>query len=216
MLSRRLNIPKNNLEKPIRSAVKNPQLIQERRNQIFKAAVALYKKKGYHLTGLRELSKKSHISLGNLYNYITTKQDILSIIHQKTASKVIETIDAKTSKVKDPVAMLSEMIDIELLAIDKHEDLIMLLYQEGHAMSKKSIHSMLSEEEKQIERFQHVLLDGMAKGVFRPCNPVILSNVIKMMVDTWVLKRWSLRGKVNIKEMKKSIIDLVLYGIVKE
>jgi AcrR family transcriptional regulator len=208
-------MPKDEGKKEIKSAVKNPKLIEQRRNQIFNAAVVLFKKKGYHVTGLRELSKKAGMSLGNLYNYINTKEDVLSIFNQKAALKVLKAIDEKVSTVSDPLEKLNEMIEIELLAINKYEDLIMLLYQEGHAMNKKAIHSLLSGEEKQLQRFQRVLKDGMAKGVFRPCNPIIMSNLIKIMVDSWVLKRWSLREKVSLKEMKKEIIDLVQFGIVK-
>jgi len=208
-------MPKDEGKKEIKSAVKNPKLIEQRRNQIFKAAVVLFKKKGYHVTGLRELSKKAGMSLGNLYNYINTKEDVLSIFNQKAALKVLEAIDEKVSTVSDPLEKLNEMIEIELSAINKYEDLIMLLYQEGHVMNKKAIYSLLAGEEKQLQRFQRVLKDGMAKGVFRPCNPIIMSNLIKMMVDAWVLKRWYLREKVTLKEMKKEIIDLVQLGIVK-
>lgn len=207
---------KNILGKEIRSVVKNPKLIQQRRNQIFEAAAELYKKKGYHVTGLRELSSKAGISLGNLYNYITTKEDVLSIVHQKAAEKISKSIDEKTSNVSDPVEKLCEMIDIELHTMNKYQDLIMLIYQEGHALSKQSAHSLLAEEERHLQKFQVVLENGIKKGVFRQCNTLAVAHVIKMMIDSWVLKRWSLRGRVSLKEMKKSILDLVQYGIMKE
>ncbi len=203
-------------EKKIRSVVKNPQLIQKRQEQIFNAAVTLFQKKGYHVTGLRELSRESGMSLGNLYNYINTKEDVLSIVHQKTAEKVLQAIDEKTSNVTDPVEKLTEMIEIELSTMNKYADLILLLYQEGHALNKKSIRYLLSQEQKHIQRFQKVLEDGMAKGVFRPCNSIVMSNLIKMMIDSWVLKRWSFRGKASLKEMRKSIIGLVQDGIMNE
>jgi AcrR family transcriptional regulator len=204
---------KPRFEKKIPSVIKNPKLIKERRNQIFEAASKLFKKKGYHVTGLRELSKEAGISLGNLYNYINTKEDVLYIIHQKAAEMVLEAINQETSDVSDPVEKLKELIKIELLTMDKYQDLILLIYQESHALSRKSLHSMLAREETHIQKFQKVLEDGMAKGVFKPGNSMLLANLIKMMIDCWVLKRWVLRGKVSFKEMEKGIIELVEMGI---
>jgi AcrR family transcriptional regulator len=207
-------MPKARFEKIIPSVIKNPKLIKERRNQIFEAASKLFKKKGYHATGLRELSKEAGISPGNLYNYINTKEDILYIIHQKAAEMVLEAIDQETSDINDPVEKLKEMIKIELLTMDKYQDLILLIYQESHALSKKSLRFLLRGEEMHIRRFQKVLEDGIKKGVFKRSNSIMLANLIKMMIDCWVLKRWTLRGKVSLEEVKKEIFELVQCGIM--
>jgi AcrR family transcriptional regulator len=205
---------KTSFQKKIPSIIKNPDLIKERRNQIFEGASRLFTKKGYHVTGLRELSKETGISLGNLYNYINTKEDILYIIHQKAAEMILEAIDQETSDVKDPVEKLKEMIEIELLTMDKYQDLILLIYQESHALSKKSLRSLLRGEEMHIRRFQKVLEEGMKKGVFKRSNSILLANLLKMMIDSWVLKRWALRGKVSLEEVKKEIFELVQCGIM--
>ena len=204
---------KASFQKKIPSVIKNPRLIKERRNQIFEAASRLFSKKGYHVTGLRELSKEAGISLGNLYNYINTKEDILYIIHQKAAEMILEAVNQETSEVSDPVEKLKEMIEIELLTMDRYQDLILLIYQESHALSKKSLRSLLRGEEMHIRRFQKVLEEGMKKGVFKRSNSIMLANLIKMMIDCWVLKRWALRGKVSLEEMKKEIFELVQCGI---
>ena len=207
---------KTSFQKKIPSIIKNPDLIKERRNQIFEGASRLFTKKGYHVTGLRELSKETGISLGNLYNYINTKEDILYIIHQKAAEMILEAIDQETSDVNDPVEKLKEMIEIELLTMDKYQDLILLIYQESHALSKKSLRSLLRGEEMHIRRFQKVLEEGMKKGVFKRRNSILLANLLKMMIDSWVLKRWALRGKVSLEEVKKEIFELVENGIKRE
>jgi AcrR family transcriptional regulator len=205
---------KTSFQKKIPSIIKNPDLIKERRNQIFEGASRLFTKKGYHVTGLRELSKETGISLGNLYNYINTKEDILYIIHQKAAEMILEAIDQETSDVNDPVEKLKEMIEIELLTMDKYQDLILLIYQESHALSKKSLRSLLRGEEMHIRRFRKVLEEGMKKGVFKRSNSILLANLLKMMIDSWVLKRWALRGKVSLEEVKKEIFELVQCGIM--
>jgi hypothetical protein len=44
-------------------------------------------------------------------------------------------------------------------------------------------------------------------------NATMLANTIKMMIDAWVVRRWALRDKVGLKEMKRGIVEMVLQGI---
>jgi AcrR family transcriptional regulator len=203
--------------KKISTKIKNSKLVEERREQIFQAASKLIQKKGYHMTTLRDISRETGISLGNLYDYIATKEDILYIVHEKAAEMVTGILSQEMGDigdVRDPVQRLKRMIERELEMTDRYQDLIMTIYQESHSLSKPSIRTMLRSEEVHIERFKEVIEEGIKLGVFKEANPVMLANTIKMMIDCWVLKRWNLRGKVSLEEMKQGILQMVQTGIV--
>jgi AcrR family transcriptional regulator len=198
----------------ILTKIKNSKLVEERHEQIFQAASKLIQKKGYHMTTLRDISRETGISLGNLYGYITTKEDILYMIHEKAAQMVLEVVSQKRRDARNPVEKLIEMIEGELEAMDRYQDLVMTIYQESHSLSKPSLRTMLRSEEVHIRMFKEVIEKGIKLGVFREGNPLLLANMIKMMIDCWVLKRWDLRGKVSLKEMKRGILQMVQTGIV--
>jgi len=169
------------------------------------------------MTTLRDISRETGISLGNLYGYITTKEDILYMIHEKAAEMVTRILGQEIGHirdVRDPVQKLKQMIEKELEIIDRYQDLIMTIYQESHSLSKPSLRTMLRSEEIHIKRFKEVIEKGIKLRVFREGNPLILANMIKMMIDCWVLKRWNFRGKVNLEEMKQGILNMVQTGIV--
>ena len=126
--------------------IKDSKLIEKRHEQIFQAATKLFGKKGYYECGLRDLSKETGISLGNLYNYIRSKEDILYIVHQKGAELSLENLDQITLGISDPVEKLKRMIEIELDTVNKYQDVIMLIYQESHALNKKYLKLMLDKE----------------------------------------------------------------------
>ena len=138
------------MEKTISIAVRDPELVQKRHNQIFNAALKLFSGKGYHSTTLRELSKESGIGLGSLYNYIGKKKDILSILYGKLVEIVSDELERIPDQAADPAKKLEMMIKAELEIVYKYNDLIMLIYQESHAMDKPSIKSLLSSEENVI------------------------------------------------------------------
>lgn len=205
---------KRGFKRKILTKIKNSQLVEERHEQIFQAAFKFIQKKGYHRTTIRDLSKETGISLGNFYDYINTKEDILYIVHEKARKIVDKAIGENMSNVGDPVQQLKGMIEKELKTIDKYQDLIMSIYQESHALSKSSLKCMLSSEEVHMERYKKVLEEGIKSGVFKPNNTTMLANIIKMMIDCWVIRRWALRGKVGLEEMEDGLVGMVLGGIM--
>lgn len=203
-------------KKKIPTRIKNPERVEMRREQILQAAAKLIQKKGYHKTTVRDISKETGMSLGNLYDYITTKEDLLYMVHEKAAQIVDSSIDKLIGDCKDPVEKLKVMIENELQTIDKYQDLIMSIYQESHSLSKPSLKTMLSSEKAHTEKFEKVLKEGIAQGLFRAVNTTLLANVIKIMIDCWVLRRWILRSRVSLDEMKQGIIEMVQKGIMNQ
>lgn len=200
-------------KKKISSSIKNQDLIDERRNQIFESAAMLFAKKGYHETSLRDISKESKIGLGSIYDYIHTKEDILSIVHQKTAEIVLTEILEKTRGIPNPVERLRVMIEVELSTMDKYQSLVLMLYQESHILGKASLKAMLMNEETHMQMYKKVIQDGIASGAFRDVNVDIIAHIIKMAVDCWVLKRWAFPN-MSIKEMKEEIIKIIEKGLL--
>jgi AcrR family transcriptional regulator len=195
--------------------IKNESLVKKKRQQIFEAVVKLISKKGYHRTTLREISKESGIALGNLYDYISTKEDILYIIQEKATQAVMQAISKDKGGEFNPVEKLKRLINSELDAMNKYQDLIMIIYQESHAMFKGTLHSLLRSERNHVEQYEKVIREGIRKGFFKPLNVRMVANMIKMLIDAWVIKRWDLRKKVSIEKMRQGILNIVFEGIMR-
>ena len=60
--------------------MKDESLIEKRRQQIIRGAVTLFKEKGFHRTTTREIAKAAGFSIGTLYEYIRTKEDVLYFV----------------------------------------------------------------------------------------------------------------------------------------
>jgi AcrR family transcriptional regulator len=199
----------------IPTSIKNESLVKKRRQQIYDAAMKLFPQKGYSATTLREISKESGIALGNIYDYIRTKQDILYIIQEK-ATEMIENFILIQDDSFKPKERLIKLINCEIDMVYKYQNEILLIYQESHAWSKDLLHNSLANERRRIEHYEKVVAQGIKEGIFKSFNPRIIANMIVMVVNTWVLRRWDLRNKVNIEELRRCILDVVLNGIISE
>jgi hypothetical protein len=114
----------------------------------------------------------------------------------------------------NPVEKLERLIHSELDAMNTYQDLIMIIYQESHEMHKRILYSLLRSERNHIKQYEEVIKEGIKKGFFKPTNVRMLANMIKILIDSWVIKRWDLRRKVSIEEMRQGILDIVFKGIL--
>lgn len=199
----------------IPTTVKNLELVERRREQIVLAAIKLFAQKGFHRTTLRDLAEEAKLSQGNIYDYVGSKEDIFFLIHQFAAGSAMEAIKQAVEEATEPLEKLRRMIRAEFNTMDRLADAIMLIYQEGHILNKPLLRSLLKKERAHLQMFESVVEECIESGALRPCNARVIANLIKSMVDAWVLKRWDLRGHASAREVEKSILDALFRGFLR-
>lgn len=200
----------------IPTTVKNKELVEKRRNQIVLAAIKLFSQKGYHKATLRELAEEAGLSYGNVYDYVGSKEDIFSLIHDYAANLTVQALQDSIANVTDPVEKLRRIVRAEFKLMDQFADAILLIYQESHILSKPFLYKLLQKERQHVELLEKAIEESIDKGQLRKCNIRLTANFIKSMIDAWVIKRWDLRGFVNRLEAEQSIMDLVFNGLLAE
>jgi len=75
-LTRKRPIPCPSKDLTIASA-KNARRVENKQRQIVDGSCRLFFKKGYHPTTIREIANASGMSMGQLYHYISSKDDVL-------------------------------------------------------------------------------------------------------------------------------------------
>jgi AcrR family transcriptional regulator len=198
------------------TTVKNEQLVEKRRKQLVLAAIKLFSRKGFHKATLRDLADEAGISHGNIYDYVGSKEDIFFLLHEFMVDLVDAGLSQSIENVKDPVEKLRRMVRSEFNIMFEWADAILIIYQESHILrrTKELLYKFLERERDHIQRFQDVLQECVSTGACRYVDNRIVANLIKIMADSWVLKRWDLREHVTQLEMEKGILDLVFNGLV--
>lgn len=204
------------MKKNIPTTVKNKKLVEKRREQIIIAAIKLFSQKGFHKTTLRELSEEAGLSYGNIYDYVGSKEDIFSLIHDYAANLTMKAVRESIENVIDPVEKLRRIVHAEFNLMNQLPDAIMLIYQESHILSKPFLHRLLKKEREHLELFEQVIKECIDSGQLRPCNVRIAANFIKAMIDAWIIKRWDLRGFGNSLEAERFILQFIFSGLLPE
>lgn len=75
----------------------DPVLAQRRRRQILDAAMACFRRRGFHQTSMQEICAEADLSAGALYRYFPSKADIIAAIAEEDHSDLAPLFDAIAS-----------------------------------------------------------------------------------------------------------------------
>ncbi|MEX0999018.1 MAG: TetR/AcrR family transcriptional regulator [Thermodesulfobacteriota bacterium] len=202
-------------KKEIESSVKDKELIEIRRKEIVNAAVDLFVRKGFHRTTIREIAQKFGMSVGTLYEYIRTKEDILILVCDYINSTVRMRVKPSVEITKDSAQSLKNAIEIYYRIIDELQDYIIFLYQETKSLSHENRKYIFKSEEDMTRIFKNILTHGVEQGSFKIDEKNILLTAHNIMVlgQMWAFRRWALQKNYTldryIETQSKSILDQI-------
>jgi TetR/AcrR family transcriptional regulator, cholesterol catabolism regulator len=195
----------------IETQIKNGELVRQRHLQIAAGATKLFIKQGYFKTSIREISKATGLTIGNLYDYITKKEDILYLVFDVFHSVRIRKLeDEGIFKIEDPVEQLKQALRVILENVNIHKDMVLLMYTEGKLLPKEFLIKILENESGMVRTFEEILKKGVEKGVFKIKDPFLLANVIVYLLSVEPLRGWNFRKRYSVHEINDFIIDLIL------
>ncbi len=196
----------------IPSSIKNHELLESRRNEIADAAYQLFSKKGFKDTSVEEVANFLGIDKRTLYNYIEKKEDLLYLVFCHYLPIVTQAVTEKISQVDDPKEKLKIAIITDLECTSKLQNFVMLVSRELRYLDKDSIRSTLELIKNNFQVFEDIVREGVHRGVFKPCNPSIVTYLIKAQIHTLVTFRWGLK-KFCLEEIADQIIETLFFGI---
>jgi AcrR family transcriptional regulator len=178
----------------VSTQIKNKDLVERRRKQLIAAATKIFIEKGYHQTSIRDLAKATSFSMGNLYDYIRTKEDILYLVHQDMIHHVYRTLfDIQEDEFEIRSGELTAIIRNALEKTFNFQEEITLLYRESGSLSKEMLRSILDQETRYIAMLKRLLDEANKKGLARIEDTYFFANLVVYLLSFLSLRRWSLK-----------------------
>ncbi|GGP15268.1 TetR/AcrR family transcriptional regulator [Oceanobacillus neutriphilus] len=186
-------------EDQIRSSVKDQELVMRRRKQIIEGAMRLFKEKGFHRTTTREIAKESGFSIGTLYEYIRTKEDVLFLVCEFVHDQVRDQLSATVSVENPTEESLRQAIRQYLYFMDTIQPEILMLYQETKSLNKEKRKFVLEQERKVVGMMEELLTVSL-KEKLSPKEIYFLANNIVVSGHMWCFRRWMIQKEFTIDE----------------
>lgn len=196
------------------SNVKDQELIKKRRDQMIKGAITLFKEKGFHRTTTREIAKASGFSIGTLYEYIRTKEDVLYLTCDAIYDQVHERIETAFELEKPSRESLVKVIESYFYLMDDLQEEILILYQEAKSLKQESRSYILQKERYMVDVLEKVILNCIPEQVTKQ-EAIILANNIFVQGHMWGFRRWILQKQFSLEEYIHLQINAMLRAVEK-
>jgi len=197
----------------IPTQVKNRSLVELRRRQIIDAAVTLFIEKGFHKTTTRQIARASGLSIGSLYEYIESKEDVLYLVCDAIHAEIEHGVNEALQRTGKGRNSLAEVIREYFLVCNRMSDHILLIYQETQSLPPQWRNKVLENEVRITGIFMQVLAKLIAKGELPALQEKFIELVahnITVLGHMWTFRRWYLSRHYRIEDYIQMQSDFIL------
>jgi len=184
----------------------------ERKKEIVTMASSLFRKKGYTAVSMRVLANEVGIKAASLYNHISSKQEILSIIVLGLAERFTQRMEVIKTKEVSAIEKIKQVILLHIeITLDDSTGLESLqnnwMYLEGESLNR--YRKLRNEYE---ESLRNIIKDGIAAGHIKNVNTEIL--IFSLLSTLRSLYVWYPRQKdIAPERLKEEIISVLMQGM---
>jgi AcrR family transcriptional regulator len=184
---------------------------------IVNTTLKLSYKKGFDAMSLRDLSGESGLSMGALYSYFGSKEDLLSMIQNHGQLAVERILRDHIDRGSGPREKLRSAISTHLYLSEMMKSWFYFFFMETKNLNKK-YRKISVESELMTERvITDILEEGVRGKIFTVDNIQLTGSIIKAMMQDWYLKQWKYtQRKISVEDYAEYVISMVESHILKK
>ncbi|HLQ72693.1 MAG TPA: TetR/AcrR family transcriptional regulator [Bacillota bacterium] len=186
-------------KKKVISTVKDTDLIKKRREQMIRASIELFKQKGFHQTTTREIAKQSGFSIGTLYEYIRTKEDILFLVCDSVYELVHSRLAVALNREEPPVEKLMNVVELYFHIMDEMQEEVLILYQEVKSLKNESKNYIIQKELDMVSMLTKLIKCTNPQKVSDGDVEIIANNVF-VQGQMWGFRRWAIQRNFTLEQ----------------
>jgi AcrR family transcriptional regulator len=163
-----------------------------RRREIEDAASSLFREHGYSGTSVRDIARALDIQGASLYAHVTSKQDVLWSIVERTATRFEAAADAALAGADEPVpgpgsrlaALVRAHVDVVTADIERAS----VFVHEWRSLSGERRAEIGRRRDAYERRFRELVSEGIVEGTFAPVDPAVATAFILTALNgivTW-------------------------------
>ena len=201
-MPRKKNTSPTVTETDVPTQIKNPDLVRQKRRHIIDSTVKLFIDHGYHKTTTRMIAKAANFSIGSLYEYVSSKEDLLYLVCQSIHEEVRAAVEKAMESPGEGLEKLSAAIRQYFYVCDKMTDHILLMYQVTQFLPDKWKDRILTSELDITRIFITTLTSLSENGAIPRMDQKTLDLVgdnISVLGQMWAFRRWHVQKNFDLE-----------------
>jgi AcrR family transcriptional regulator len=198
----------------IKARVEDPALVERRRRQVVAASIALFGKRGYYATTIRDIAMRAGVSVGLIYQYFGDKEDVLFLAVVEVLDTYRDRIPVATAGIDDPLERFRAAVRAYCRVIDENVDATVLAYRETKSLRKARRNVIKQKEADTNALLARCVQDCIAAGLFERVDVEMLVYQIVMFAHAWALKAWHFGERMSVDQYIERGLDVMLHQVL--
>lgn len=163
--------------------------------KIVSATLRISNGSSFHSMSLRDLSREAGISMGALYSYIESKEQLLAMILGHVLF-LVDTVLTPPAEVADaPRERLRWLLRTHVYLSEAMQPWFFFAYMEAKSFDRRGRQMAIGNELRTERLIAECLVDGQAAGAFTATDPGMIASLAKPLLQDWYLKSWKYRRR---------------------
>ncbi len=200
------------------------EVIAEKKSVIESAARDLFIRQGFHATSMRDIAKTADVSIGNLYNYYETKEQIFESIignYLTVINTRLKNVFGEIDRPLEPIGLL-RLGELVKDMIDQHQDFWLLMYIDVLEFDNRHFRLMFDGlSDKLRVRFASEFNAARSAGIVRDgIEPAVAFTAVYMQFFNYFLVEKLFGGNAHFglsdEDAISALTDIFCFGVLKE
>ncbi|MBW6487080.1 MAG: TetR/AcrR family transcriptional regulator [Syntrophobacterales bacterium] len=178
--------------------------------RIFDSTLALSSSKGFQAMSVRDLAREANLSMGALYSYFKSKEELLAMIRSFGSRLMNTALSGEIRSDSAPGERLVQAIEAHLYMSEIMKPWFYFNYMEAKNLRREEQKKAIEMELYTEGIFVEIIKDGIAAGCFRAIEPTLTAAVLKAMLQDWYLKPWKYQKRaVSVEDYARFLIEMM-------
>ena len=185
----------------------------DRLESIKEAATELFYTEGYAATDLRSIADATNMHVSSLYNYISSKEELLYLILKDGLSEIALAFDAAVASADDPIEQLRAALRAHIAHHARRRHRAWTSHVEVRALTGERLAAILQLRDTYKAKWVALVEQGVNEGQFACPDPKLA--VLYLLSAGQTVSRWYRPdGRVPADELAASMAEIALRGVL--
>jgi AcrR family transcriptional regulator len=180
--------------------------------RILRAAIVLFRERGYHGSSMRTLARRLRLEAASLYYHYPSKQDILFAILDRTLDELLAGVGRAVAAADGPEARLRAAVRFHVLFHTDSQHEAFVSASELRSLTAANLRLVLTRRDEYERVFRGLLAAGVRAGVFQ-VSDVRLTAMAILTMCTGVATWFSECGRLAPDAIAERYVEMILRSV---
>jgi TetR/AcrR family transcriptional regulator, cholesterol catabolism regulator len=200
----------------LRGGPADRELTDMKQRLIVEGASKVLFEKGFGKTSIRDIASACGMSMGQLYHYISSKDDILYLMHRHSQEMWHQHLaDAGFEEITDPLARLEHGLRITIRYLSEHRGLYQFIFSESKYLDQEHLAKVLAMDDQNVVGFYRHLLSLIPGKPFAAREAELAANLVSYICLFLPLRGWNLQlgEQADVDAAIDHLVEFIFRGL---